>query len=491
MRRLLTIAVLFTSLILGLSCENSNHDTYLNIEIDDARSCTYHEQVLEIDYSLDGEAAAISATTKAEWIIAIDTNEQGKLKLKVAVNEGTARSATVKLKAPNYKSAKVDITQIAAPKDASHTLMFYFFGTSLARYFNSNIKDVKAAIKSGALGDANRVIYLYQNNSTNAYIREICYDPSSGECIEYEAERIKIDPSQVTPDDIGSNIAKMAANAEADRYGIVFAGHGHGWIPRETLTGSSGATTLNAMGNVWQPAAGAEVTRAFGESNVMVNPAEIAEGIMRSGVELDYILFDACFMSNIEAVYELRDAANYIIASPCEIMGNGFPYHRTLPYLCAENGAASDVKGAAESYYKYYRDEYVGSARCGSVAVYDCAEVAALAEATSRVVITASNTYDRDTLQTYEGKSVHQFYDFGQWINVVATDETALDNFNTQLANTVIAKFTLPTFYSAYGMYGTYDIDTEVYSGVTTSAPSEAYPDAWRQTSWYCDVWNK
>ena len=490
MRRLLTTAVLLISLTLGISCENTSQGTRLDIKIDDARSCTYHEQVVEIDCKLADETTPLSATTKAEWIVAIDTKEQGKLKLKVAANEGNARSATVTLKAQGYKSTKIDITQIAAPKDASHALMFYFFGTSLSRYFDTNIKDVKEAIKSGALGDANRVIYLYQYNSTGAYIREVCYDPSSGECVEYEAERIKIDPSQITPDDIGANIAKMAANAEADRYGIVFAGHGHGWIPREVLN-KSGATTLGVMDNVWQPAAGAEVTRAFGESNVMVNPAEIAEGIAKSGVELDYILFDACFMSNIEAVYELRESANYIIASPCEIMGKGFPYHRTLPYLCANNGATSDIKGAAESYYIFYRDEYVGSVRCGSIAAYDCAEVAALAEATSSVIATAANIYNRDTLQTYEGQSVHQFYDFGQWINVVATDEVALANFNTQLANTVIAKFTLPTFYSAYGMYGTYDIDTEVYSGVTTSAPSEAYPDAWRQTSWYRDVWNK
>jgi hypothetical protein len=94
---------------------------------------------------------------------------------------------------------------------------------------------------------------------------------------------------------------------------------------------------------MWQPAIGAEVTRAFGESNVQVNPAELAEGIAKSNVKLDYILFDACFMSNIEAIYDLRNAANYIIASPCEIMGRGFPYHRTLPYLFANKGAQSDI----------------------------------------------------------------------------------------------------------------------------------------------------
>jgi hypothetical protein len=82
--------------------------------------------------------------------------------------------------------------------------------------------------------------------------------------------------------------------------------------------------------------------------------------------------------------------------------------------------------------------------------------------------------YDRDELQTYEGQKDHYFFDFGEWISVVATDETALNNFNTQLENTVVAKFSLDTFYSAYGSYGTHAINLDVYSGITTSAPTEA-----------------
>jgi hypothetical protein len=128
---------------------------------------------------------------------------------------------------------------------------------------------------------------------------------------------------------------------------------------------------------------------------------------------------------------------------------------------------------------------------CGSVAVYDCAEIEALAETTKRVVATATSDYDKSELQTYEGKSVHQFYDFGEWVNVVATDQAALAAFNAQLENTIIAKYSLPSFYSAYGSYGTYPIDLDVYSGVTTSAPSEAFPNDWRKTNWYNYVWGE
>lgn len=491
MRKLFTFIVCILSASLFVACDNKPHHTLYAIQVESIVSCTYDRQTIEIGYQLMGEEAPITVTTSAEWILNIDAETEGKIKLDIAANDGGERVARLVIKATGHQTTEVQISQISAPKGASHTLMFYFFGTSLERYFRTNIEDAMTAIKEGALGDNNRVIFLLQYGTSSAYISEICYDRTSGKCMERKIENIKINSSHITTEEIGQNIAKMAEYAPADRYGIVFAGHGQGWIPREVLNGSGGISSLSVSYDVWQPAMGAEVTRAFGETNVQVNPSELAEGIEKSNVELDYILFDACFMANIEAVYDLRNAANYIIASPCEIMGKGFPYHRTLPYLFAANGASSDLKGAAESYYRFYRDEYSSSSRCGSVAVFDCAEVDALAETTKRVVSTAREEYDTSKLQTYEGQSKHQFYDFGEWANVVATDEAALAAFNSQLENTIIAKYSLPSFYSAYGSYGTYPIDLDVYSGVTTSAPSVAHPAAWRETNWYKNVWQE
>ena len=491
MRQLFTLAMTFLAITLLSSCNDKNHNTLYAIQVEKNYGCTYDPQTIEIEYQLMGEPTMVSATTSADWILNIDTATEGKITLDVAANESVERSTTLTISAAGHVTAKVKITQIGVPQQASHTLMFYFFGTSLSRYFKTNIDDAKAAIMEGALGSNNRVIYLLQTGKSTAHVVEICYLPGSNECIERDLETIKLDATLITTDDIAANIAKMAEYAPADRYGIVMAGHGQGWIPREVLNGSGGISSFSVTPDVWLPAAGAEVTRALGENNVQVNPSEIAEAIDKSGVELDYILFDACFMSNIEAAYDLREAANYIIASPCEIMGKGFPYHRTLSHLFADNGNTTDYVRAAETYYIFYRDEYTSSSRCGSIAVYDCAEIKALAETTKRVIASAKEEYSKSKLQTYEGQSKHQFYDFGQWVNVVATDESALAAFNAQLENTVIAKFSLPSFYSAYGSYGTYPIDLDIYSGVTTSAPSEAYPNAWRKTNWYNYVWSE
>lgn len=486
MKILRNIALLLSLVAPLIGCEPLPSN-YVTVVADSSVTCTYDAHTFDLRYnikpSIDGTMETIGRYTTADdsWVESVDCTEEGILHIQVAANEGAGRSTNITLNGENFRSVTITINQMAAPSAmVDRTLIFHFFGTSLGRYFTTNIEDAKTAIGNGAFGTNNRVVCIKQSSATNGTIFELCYNPDDKSVIERHIKDFTLSTSLVSTAEVGTIIAEAAEAAPAKSYAMVFAGHGTGWIPR--VLADSSVSTLALGYDAWIPAEGAEVTRHFGESNVKLDISEIAESIEYSGIELDYILFDACFMSNIEAVYDLRNSAKYIIASPCEIMGKGFPYHRTLPHLFGES---YNLRSAAESYYLFYRDEYNGSARCGSVALYNCAEVEALAEATKLVMQSANLDIDTSTLQTYEGQAVHHFYDFGEWVRSVATDPEALKAFDEQLNRTVIAKFTLPTFYSAYGSYGTYDINEEVYSGVTTSAPSEAYPVEWRESNWY------
>lgn len=492
MRNFKTILLTLFTLLSLTACKQPTPEVLYILDIKNSVVCNAEKQTFTITYNIHPELAEVeidvNATSSAAWVEDIDSSTRGKITITVAENSGDARTATLTIKATKHIDSKVEITQYSkAPEVANHTLMYFFFGTSLSRYFETNIDDTKAAIETGILGNNNRIVFFRQTSTTKGYIAELQMTPNG--CQEKRLKDIYLDDKKViTYDFIGTIINDMSEYAPAERYGLVLAGHGLGWVTRDLITSSAQMSVGDGIiANTWIPAPGAEVTRTFGENNVQVNITELAEGIYYSGVELDYILFDACFMSNIESVYELRDLANYIIASPCEIMGRGFPYHRTLPHLFADAGKSSDYRSAAESYHIFYRDEYVGGARCGSVTLYDCHEFDALAEATHAVMPTALdyNQYDINTLQTYEGQSTHLFYDFGEWVNVVGTDSEAVAHFNEQLKKCVIATFTLPTFYSAYGNMGTYYINLDTYSGVTTSAPSKSYPAAWKKTNWY------
>ena len=92
-------------------------------------------------------------------------------------------------------------------------------------------------------------------------------------------------------------------------------------------------------------------------------------------------------------------------------------------------------------------------------------------------------------MQTYEGQTHHLFFDISEWCDVAGQDDTAKAEFHAQLEKTVIAKYSLDSFYSAYGTYGTYPINLDIYSGVTTSAPSSVHLRKWKESNWYKDVW--
>lgn len=497
MKLIQTIISLAIIAIAAMGCEKEPKITYIYpLDIKSSVACSYEEQTVVISYTTDSRYQAdikASGSYSASWISSIDYTTPNVIKVTVDENGGDTRSTTINISVAGHAPTTISFTQYSIPPiEANHTLMYLFLGTSLTRYYDTNLEDAKKAIETGILGNNNRIVFFRQKERDMGYIGELYYDFNSNSCKErILKDDIVLDKLLLTPTALCRHIQDMATFAPAKRYGLICAGHGQGWITREILERNKAATSSTKDSDMWTPAADAEETRAFGEENVRLNIYELANGISSSGIKFDYILFDACFMSNIEAIYDMRDCANYIIASPCEIMGRGFPYERTLPHLFMNEGNNTNYLKAAESYYVYYRDEYNGTSRCGSIAVYNCTEIDALAEATARVVATATTEYDRESLQTYEGQRTHHFYDFGQWASIVATDSEALEAFDTQLSKCVIAKYSLPTFYSAYGNYGTYEIDLTIYSGITTSAPSYAYPTEWKETNWYKSVWKQ
>ena len=78
---------------------------------------------------------------------------------------------------------------------------------------------------------------------------------------------------------------------------------------------------------------------------------EIADLAAALTGHFDFIMFDACFMASVEVLYELRDKADYFIASPAEIISDGFPYEAAAPYFW---GGEEDLKQVCREYYNYY-----------------------------------------------------------------------------------------------------------------------------------------
>ena len=114
-------------------------------------------------------------------------------------------------------------------------------------------------------------------------------------------------------------------------YGLVLGSHGTGWIPMGAQFGNTKAGNTDEN----RP----RITRYFGADQNLGASVERSPGIelnklvdaLPGGYE--FIAFDVCLMGNIEVLYALRHKAKYIIASPVEILLDGFPYERVMSLL--------------------------------------------------------------------------------------------------------------------------------------------------------------
>lgn len=270
----------------------------------------------------------------------------------------------------------------------------------------------------------------------------------------------------------------------AHHYGLVLWSHANGWVPkldRTQDTASSGRSTRrtwgidnnsNSLGNI-------------GSEMEITTLRWILDQLPR----MDFILFDTCFMQNIESAYELRGVADYLIGSPAEIPGNGAPYTSILESLMK-----ADAISIAEKYYQTYKNS-------GGVAlsVIDCLELENLATVTAGYlpkIFSSGSKIDTEGVQNYvpydagfswrpEGYDMKSFMhkhleadDFENWL---------------QALNRAVP-FSKATDYWASQFYGSHNHlnDPNNYSGVAMFIPNTKYNtaknnwnEAFRRTSWY------
>lgn len=397
--------------------------------------------------------------------------------------------AEVYLAADRSCSASVDVFQRTGI--APQTVLFYFIGTSLQSHFNNNIGNAVKALDANIQGKS-RVLVFIQSSTTSASLYELQYDPESGAGIREKIRDYAV-PAKFTQQMLADNLADMIAFAPARSYGLIIGTHGKGWIPKSGAGSFSRNARRLAQERIWTTVDGAPQMRHMGDSaTTQFNTDEFAAAVESTGVKMDYIIFDACFMSNIESLYDMRRTADRIVASPCEVMGTGFPYKAIMPLLLTNGGTGYDLDAVCRTFVDYYEANSTAIYRSACSALIDCSQIDALAQAMKRVNEAGTQEFDLNELQAYEGISsyynpTHIFYDLEDYVRRSCADPDAVKAFSEQLDKTVSSRYHTERFYSAYNGLAN---AINYYSGITTSAPMEldpksAYIEEWRQTAWY------
>ncbi len=370
------------------------------------------------------------------------------------------------------------------------------YSSGLYEDFENNLDSIANGIKAkkGLSGSRVLVFISRPKGNTNTFDKSYLYE------LKYDASNQKVEPielntyegnSYASAEGIAQVLRDMQSKAEALNYALIIGGHGCGWTYYEdwydypnNAKGYGVHTTLSVPFEGWD---NHPVTRFFGSvssNDYAMDVTTLAKGIQASGIpKLQYILFDACYMGNVETAYELRNVTNYLIASSSEVMAAGMPYTSMWTSL---NSSAPNYSGIVSSFYNFYSSY---ESPYGNLAAIDCRQLEKLASIMKEINTKYPTIKDEKLagVQILDGFKPTLSYDLGNYVDSLVPEGLLKEQFNNQLKLTVKSAQSTPQVFSALYYNNYQKIDVKTYSGLSISDPS-SNPVALRgreKTAWW------
>jgi hypothetical protein len=251
----------------------------------------------------------------------------------------------------------------------------------------------------------------------------------------------------------------------AASYGLVVLSHATGWLP---ATMSDPSPQLRSV----------ILDNGTTETNHYMELADFAAAIP---YQMDFIIFDACFMGSVEVCYELKEKTDYIVASPAEVVSPGFVYS-TMPVRLFTYPQA-DLQGVAQDFYGYFNAQS-GLFRSATVSMVRTAGLDAVAGIFKEIAGQASNEKDinLNDIQTFGYGQQKIYFDLGDCAKHLSPD--SYHEFIAALDGCTVYKAYTDSYYTA-GAATLLPIRS--FSGLSVYIPQSAYPEAnakYRELKW-------
>lgn len=241
---------------------------------------------------------------------------------------------------------------------------------------------------------------------------------------QFDADHDSTDPA------IMSSIIDEAFNAcPGTVKGLELWSHGLGWAPSKKYTPTRSSSDATRS------------TQYIGEDNGSSLEIWDLRKALEKSAHLDYIAFDACNMGQAEVAFELRNAADYMLACPTEIMAQGLPYSDLIESLSACNSKETIVSALksmidrfAITYPGKVRDRFDTYVDGGTIGLYNLSKMTELRDAFRSLLSVCedrrqllqdhSYTYE-DQIQPYGRTSAgcrYDFYDIMSYADFLVND---------------------------------------------------------------------
>jgi hypothetical protein len=331
-------------------------------------------------------------------------------------------------------------------------------------YNNAKI-DIREILK-GTIPEGNNLLVYLDAPSWSADSIPKLYQIQGGQLVSIKQYK---QHNSASPEVLKDVIEYTINTFQAESYGLILWSHGTGWLPEKTFdTLKTQKATLHY----------APLTKSFGKDEIQeINIMDLATALP---IKFEYLIFDACLMSNIEVLYQLRNKAGIIIASPTETLVDGFPYDKIAPFLFKTTPQYFEI---AQAYMSHYKNK-TGPLQSATIAVVDTKLLEPFVE-TLRKIVESGNIVtltDKSTIQSYDMLHPSVFYDLLDCLGYFITNEQQLTLIKQQLSRMVLYNDFTPYFLLEYSIVKSCGIS--VYISTANDELNEKY----KQFDWYRDI---
>lgn len=363
------------------------------------------------------------------------------------------------------------------PKDLERVLLIYCAGDNS---LSSSLASIAEEIRKGWEYTGNRCLIYYDAVDDVPKLLSI-----RGGCCETPTPYIEVvesyeEENSTSPEVFARVIHRVKEQHPAPSYGLIFTSHGSGWLPEGALQNPTRSIGQDKdLG-----------TTASGSSEMEISDFVKA---IPGDITFDYIIFEACLMAGIEVAYELKDKANYILASSAELLVPGFKdvYSIAHRYLMNNNlSTSAALSSFARDYYDHILELDLGLVyQSTTLSIIKTADLEKLAEISANILAREGEMkVDINSLQHFDRPGIYgdypvspKYFDMEEYIENIATPDE-FEEFTGQLSKAVIWKEASPTF-----MIGAGGFPIKRHCGLTIYIPQALFPklnEAYKHTAW-------